>query len=208
MELADLGHLIRKSDSFPAMPTKKLVGTKCYLSPANMGSVEYYNKWDNDLEVAIPLGGEACMITTVESLQADLQSVIKSKSHLYDIITLDSDVPIGRCLFFNTNKVDRTAEVGIVIGEKEYWDQGYGTEALQLLLEYGFNLLNLHNITLGVYSYNKRAQASYQKLGFKEIGRRREARIIAGKKYDVILMDIISSEFTTIYLKDILDALE
>ena len=190
------------------MPPKKLIGTKCYLSPFSSESIKKYVEWDNDLEVAIPLGDEAYQITTIEGLQDDLAGAFSKKAHIYDIFTLENDVMIGRCMFFNINNIDRTAHVGIVIGEKDYWNKGYGTEALQLLLEYGFNLLNFHNITLGVYSYNKRAQASYQKLGFKEIGRRREARIIAGKKFDVVFMDIISSEFTTRYLNDILDALE
>ncbi len=201
-------YLIREGDSLPITVIKKLVGARCALSPASMDSIEHYNKWDNDLEVAIPPGGEASTITTAERLQEDLQSVIKSKSHLYDIVTLDSDVTIGRCLFFNFNKVDRTAEIGIVIGEKKYWDQGFGQEALQLLLEYGFNLLNLHRVMLGTYSYNKRAYRCYTKLGFRDIGRRREAKIIAGTKHDVIFMDLLSSEFKTIYLKAILESLQ
>ena len=55
--------------------------------------------------------------------------------------------------------------------------------------------MNLHNIKLRAYSFNERAINCYQKCGFKEIGRRREARIVAGEKYDVIQMDILASEF-------------
>lgn len=203
-----VGLLIRNQIWVLNMQFKKLVGSKCYLSPASTGSAESYAKWDNDLEVTVPLGDEAYTTTTIESLQSDLHGAFKNKSHLYDIVTLDSDLIIGRCLFFDVNMVDRTAKIGIVIGEKEYWDHGYGREALQLLLEYGFNLLNLHNIMLGVYSYNKRAIHCYAKLGFKEIGRRREVRIIGERKFDMIYMDLLASEFETVYLSELLNNLE
>ena len=96
----------------------------------------------------------------------------------------------------NVDSVHQQAELGIFIGEKDYWDKGLGTEAVKLLLDYGFNLLNLHNILLKVFSYNERAIKCYKKVGFKEIGRRRESREIASQKYDEIYMDILSSEFT------------
>jgi len=94
--------------------------------------------------------------------------------------------------------------LGIAIGEKAYWNKGYGQDATKLLLDYGFNLLNLNNIMLGVFSFNERAVNCYRKVGFKEIGRRRQARIIGGKKFDVILMDILAEEFESVYVKKFL----
>ncbi len=190
------------------MIIRKLVGEKCYLAPITSASAEVYAKWDNDLEVSIPLGDEAYTSTTVESLRNDLQSVFIKKSHIYDIVTLKDDLVIGRCMFFDINQTDRAAKVGIVIGEKDYWNQGYGTEALQLLLEYGFQILNYHNIMLGVYSYNKRAIKCYEKVGFKVLGRRREARIIGDRKYDLIYMDLLADELEIKFLKGLLDNLE
>lgn len=189
------------------MTIRKLVGEKCYLAPISSASAEAYAKWDNDLEVAIPLGDEAYTSTTIESLQNDLQGAFSKKSHIYDIVTLEDDRIIGRCMYFNINHTDRTAYVGIVIGEKDYWNRGYGTEALQLLLEYGFYLLNFHNVMLGVYSYNTRAIKCYEKVGFKVIGRQREARIIGDRKYDIIYMDLLAYELEVRYLKELLDSL-
>jgi RimJ/RimL family protein N-acetyltransferase len=72
------------------------------------------------------------------------------------------------------------------------------------MLDYGFNVLNLNNIILKVYSFNIRAIKSYEKVGFKLIGLRRQARIFGNKKYDEIFMDILAEEFESKYIKKIL----
>ncbi|HKD77138.1 MAG TPA: GNAT family protein [Ktedonobacterales bacterium] len=89
----------------------------------------------------------------------------------------------------------RTAEVGIMIGEQDCWGKGYGTEALYLLLDYAFSALGLHNIMLDTTSYNERALRTYRRVGFREIGRRREACCVGTKRYDVVFMDCLSTEF-------------
>ena len=80
--------------------------------------------------------------------------------------------------------------------KEEYLSKGYGTEAIRVLLDYGFNYMNLHSIKLTVFAFNERALRCYKKCGFKETGRNRENRFINGKYYDTILMDILAEEFT------------
>ena len=121
------------------------------------------------------------------------------QDHVYTIVEKSSNRAVGRCLLFSVNQVDRNAMIGIFFGEKDCWGKGYGQEAMRLLLDFGFNLLNLHNIMLGVFAFNERAIRSYQSLGFHEIGRRREARWIGGKAYDVIFMDLLEEEFRARY---------
>ena len=128
-------------------------------------------------------------------MQNIVSDVSKQQSQVFSIVDLETDSSIGRCMLFNLDRVNRQAALGIVIGEKEYWGKGFGQDAAKLLLDYGFNLLNLNNIMLGTYSFNERAQACFRKLGFKEIGKRRQARIINMKKYDLILMDMLAEEF-------------
>lgn len=181
---------------------KKLVGKKCYLSPISADSAQKWTEWDNDLEVAIPLGSESYSAYTFEKEKDVISECGKKGDHIFDIVKLDDDELIGRCLFFEINHINRRATLGIVIGEKEYWDDGYGQEATKLLLDYGFNLLNFHNIMLGVLAFNKRAISCYEKVGFKEYGRRREVRMIGGVWYDVVFMDMLEDEFKSIYVKN------
>lgn len=173
---------------------KKIVGEKCYLSPCSPEDAEQWALWDNDLEVTVPLGDEAYVPTALARSQEQVNHAIQDQEHVFSIVDLATDAVIGRCMLFGVNHVDRNAMLGIVIGDKSYWGKGYGQEATALLADYGFNLLNLNNIMLGVFEFNTRAIHCYQQVGFKEIGRRRQARIIGGRKFDVILMDILAGE--------------
>lgn len=123
----------------------------------------------------------------------------------FAIVDLETDELIGNVGFPRIDYINRVAEFGIFIGNKDYWGKGYGVEATQLILDFGFNVLNLNNIYLKVYSYNQPAISCYKKAGFKEAGRLREAKQIAQEKYDEIYMDILAREFKSIYIKDLVE---
>lgn len=177
---------------------KKLVGGQCYLSPCRPDNAEKWAEWFNDLAVALPLGDEAYVPSTPETEAEAIATMLKDKAHIFSIVAREGDVLIGRCLLFNIDHVNRSAMLGIVIGEKGYWGQGFGTDATCLLLDYAFNLLNLNSVMLGVMAFNERALGCYKKVGFKEVGRRRQARIIGSAKFDVILMDILAEEYASV----------
>ncbi len=102
---------------------------------------------------------------------------------------------LGSVGVFAINWFDRHAIVGIAIHDPEHHNKGYGTDALRCLLKFCFHVLNLHRVELSVFDYNPRAQHVYEKIGFKEVGRKREDKFFEGKYYDVIVMDILDREF-------------
>ncbi|MBC8527182.1 MAG: GNAT family N-acetyltransferase [Candidatus Cloacimonetes bacterium] len=183
---------------------KKLVGEKCYLTPINLDDAEKYCEWINNLEVSKYLSLSRQQIT-IQKEREILEDMSKNRAQVFGIIEKKTDNLIGNCSLFNINHPNKRAEFGIFIGDKTYWDKGYGTEATKLILDYGFNILNLNNIMLEVYGFNKRAIKSYENVGFKIIGKRRNAKIIAGKKYDIIYMDILAGKFESVYIKKLLE---
>ncbi len=178
---------------------KKIVGRKCYLSPINIDDADKYAEWLADIEVS------RFLQITHQILTVPMEREILSKlsnDNILAIVDLKSDELIGSCGFVELDLLNKKAEYGIFIGNKGYWGKGYGKEATTLALDFGFNILNLNNIMLKVYSYNKGAIKCYEKCGFKLIGRRRSTRIINKTAYDEIYMDILASEFkTSIYSK-------
>ncbi len=184
---------------------KKLIGKKCYLSPCSITDAQKYTGWVNDLEVAIPMGAEAYQTIPLQKEEELLKHDISKQTHLYNIITTEEDKLVGRCVLLNIDHLNRRANVAIVIGEKRCWNKGFGREALRLLLDYGFNLLNLNNVMLTTGAFNKRAIACYKKVGFKEIGIRRKARILCGKKYDLIFMDLLAEEFKSDFVARLIE---
>lgn len=179
---------------------KKLIGERIYLSPRNTEEVEKFTEWLNDLETTDYIGRSAFIMT----LDAEKKYFEESKNNTYNffIITIDNDKLIGTVGLENYDSINRTATLGIFIGDKEYRNNGYGTEAIKLVLDYGFNYLNLNNIKLDLMSFNDRALKCYQKCGFREYGRRRKCKFINGKYYDCIEMDILAEEFQESYIKN------
>jgi RimJ/RimL family protein N-acetyltransferase len=174
---------------------RKLAGETCYLSPLQTEDAGLWAAWLNDLEVSLPLGDEAYTPLALEKAREEVEGAIHRQDHVFTIVECTGDRPIGRCLLFSIDAVNRSAMLGILIGEKTAWNRGLGTEATRLLLDYAFNLLNLRSVMLGVFAFNRRAIRAYEKVGFQRIGVRREARIIAGKAWGVVLMDILEEEF-------------
>jgi RimJ/RimL family protein N-acetyltransferase len=183
---------------------RKLAGELVYLSPVVPEDADPWARWLNDLEVALPLGDEAYHAFTAEAQAQDIAQISAHQEHVFTIVESATDQAIGRCLLFSLNKTDRAAQAGIFIGEKDRWGRGMGTEAMRLLLDYAFNLLNLNNVMLGAFAFNERALRSYRSLGFREIGRRREARIVGPEKYDLILMDLLAAEFESPVVRKLL----
>jgi len=112
-----------------------------------------------------------------------------------EIQQADEWLPIGNCGFVKIDWRSRSGEVGIFIGEKRLWNQGYGTDAMRLLLQHGFHTLNLNRIGLDVYDTNLRAVRSYEKAGFVQEGRKRQAIFKDGKYIDILQMSVLREEW-------------
>lgn len=179
---------------------KKLVGERIYLSPRNIEDVEKYAKWMNDFETTDYLA-RSHQVMTIEAEKRYLEEHINEEA-VFAIIDCNKDKLIGTVGLHQVNHLKRKATLGIFIGDKEYREKGYGTEAIRLILDYGFNYLNLNNIKLDLMEFNERALACYKKCGFKEYGRRRKCEFINGKYYDIIEMDILSEEFKGSYIRN------
>ncbi|MCG3217937.1 MAG: GNAT family N-acetyltransferase [Candidatus Heimdallarchaeota archaeon] len=95
----------------------------------------------------------------------------------------------------NVSHINRSAEFVIAIHNPDDWNKGYGTDGLKVILSFSFDLLNLHSIMLQVHAFNKRGIRSYQKTGFKEVGRLREKHYLEGTYHDVVIMDIVEEEY-------------
>lgn len=179
---------------------KKLVGENIYLSPISNEDVELFTEWMNDFETT-DYTGRSAIVFTLEKEKKWIDECDK-EDIVFTIVRNSDNKAIGTISLIRINQLNRTATLGILIGDKESRNKGYGTESIKLLLDYGFNYLNLNNIQLDVFEFNKRAQACYKKCGFKECGRRRQAMFLNGKYYDILSLDILAEEFNESYIKN------
>jgi RimJ/RimL family protein N-acetyltransferase len=158
--------------------------------------IDKYHAWRNDLDVMKTTNPSLDLYTFTETrnfVETVILNSISSKSYIIE--ERDGNIPIGITSLINIDTKNRNAECIIDIGEKEYWGKGYGTEALKLLLDYAFLELNLHRISLRVFSHNERAIHIYNKIGFVQEGVVRESLYRSGKWHDTIIMGILKREY-------------
>ena len=179
---------------------KKIVGDRIYLSPRNSEDYEIFTEWLNDFETTDYLGRSHRTVT----LQGEKEYLEKNADNKvsFAIVEKNTDKLIGTVGLHDLDYINRTSTLGIFIGDKDYRSKGYGTEAIRLILDFGFNYLNLNNIKLDLMEFNERALKCYKKCGFKEYGRRRKCEFVNGKYYDRISMDILAEEFKESYIKN------
>ena len=183
---------------------KKLIGDRIYLSPkgASEDEIQKFTEWMNDFEVTDYTGRSGQIVTLIGEKEYLENSARESKNRNFNIIELNENKLIGTLGLEHINWIERSAVLGIFIGDKDFRSNGYGTEAINLLLEYGFKYLNLHSIRLSLLSINERAHKCYLKCGFKDTGYSREEIFLNGKYYDKLYMDILENEFVGEYIRN------
>ena len=183
---------------------KKLVGDRIYLSPrgASDEEIEKFTDCMNDFQTTDFIGRSGQVVTFIGEKEWLENSTKNVQNRSFSIIELNHNKLIGTISLENFHWIDRSAVLGIFIGDKDFRNNGYGTEAIKLLLEYGFKYLNLHSIRLDLLSINERAHKCYLKCGFKDTGCSREAIYVNGKYYDKLHMDILENEFEGDYIRN------
>lgn len=176
------------------MKTVFIRGDRLYLRPLDAEDLERCMRWINNPEILRFLGRRFPMGREQEKEWIGNQ--YKDEREINLAIVLDADDRhIGNCGLFDIDYVDRCGEFGILIGEPDVWQQGYGTEAARRLVEYGFRQLGLHRIELEVYAFNARARRSYEKVGFRVEGTKRESYYWNGQFHDALTMSILAAEW-------------
>ena len=183
---------------------KKLIGDRIYLSPKGTTDeeLEKFTEWMNDFQVTDYTGRSGQITTIVREKEWLENSAKNTENRNFNIIESKDNKLIGTIGLEHFNWIERSAVLGIFIGDKDFRSNGYGTEAIKLLLEYGFKYLNLHSIRLDLLSINERAHKCYLKCGFKDTGCSREAIYVNGKYYDKLHMDILENEFEGDYIRN------
>jgi len=171
-----------------------IVGDRIYLRSLDMEDIDSFVLWLNDEEVRQYLSRMTPLNKVrekdfIEGLYKDDRKIILG------IALKKNDQLIGSVGLHDISMPFRYTELGIVIGDKSCWSKGYGTEALNLMMGYGFDQLNLHRIFLTVFSFNARAIRVYEKAGFKREGVFRDHMYWNGKYHDIHYMGILENEW-------------
>ena len=172
-----------------------LEGKLVRLRPPEPADLDRAYTWINDQEVIYFLGARYPMsYADEERWLREAASSNFARGVALAIETKDG-THIGNLGLHNPNPEDRTAALGILIGEKGYWSKGYGTDAVTTLLRFAFAQMNLNRVYLEVFEYNERAIVCYRKCGFVEEGRLRQHRFKHGRYCDALIMGILRQEF-------------
>ena len=151
--------------------------------------------WINDPEVTETLAARYPFSTATEQQWYEKNTAPGFERALFIIVTGDGGIPIGSCDLTLGLAENRDAELGIMIGEKSYWNRGYGTDAVRTLVRFAFEEMNLNRIQLEVFDFNARAIRAYEKVGFQREGTLREAHYQRGAYLDVELMSILRRDW-------------
>lgn len=172
-----------------------IIGERVALGPIEGDTLPLFYRWFNDFELLRTAGiGDGPW--TMERVEAWCKRFNSGPEEAWFMIyELATGQPIGSAGLRDIDERHRTAEYAISIGEASARGKGYGTEVTRLMLEYAFTARSLRSVLLDAAEYNPAGLRAYAKAGFREIGRRREADVMGGKRWDIVYMQALASEF-------------
>ena len=164
-----------------------LAGERLYLREVRPSDVnDAYYRWMNNPETTQYLESRFFPNST-ESLQEYVKNFLSNKDSIFLAIVLkENHKHIGNIKMGPINWFHRLADIGVMLGEKDYWGRGYASEAISLVAEHAFKNLNLHKLTAGCYEPNQGSLKAFQKAGFEIEGKRKKHVFSNGEYVNLI----------------------
>ncbi len=157
-----------KGDVVDGRSVLNVVGERVALGPLRRDLIAAYQRWNNDFATTRTLARSEP--TTVEQETAAYDQVTKDERYaLVTIYERATRRAIGIAYLADIDRLNRTAEYGIVISEPDCRGKGYGTETTKLMVDYAFTVLGLHSVILTVYEYNLAGLRAYEKGGLSAV---------------------------------------
>jgi RimJ/RimL family protein N-acetyltransferase len=170
-----------------------LRGERIMLSPLRDEDSELLFRWINDRELVL-LNAPFSPVAEADHRRWFDAMRTRDDAVIFGIRTIGDDELIGSCQLHGIDRRHRRAELQIRIGERAAWGHGYGTEAVQLLVAYGFEKLGLHRVELHVFATNEPALRTYERAGFRREGVKRDGAFLEDAFVDVVAMAILAVE--------------
>ncbi len=180
------------------MDSNLLCGQRVRLSAIDPATdAETFARWEVDSEYMRQLDSGPHLPHRAKKIQEGIEKEQQEDPHTlaFAVRTLADDALIGFVAFDGINWQHGDTFVAIGIGDPTYRGKGYGTDALRVMLRYGFRELNLWRVQLNTFSYNERAIKSYEKTGFVLEGRQRGMLLRDGRRWDLIYMSVLREDW-------------
>ena len=174
-----------------------LIGRRVYLRPLQKEDLVHIRKWYDDAEIRGLIGEVTSM--SHSDCEKFLEVHADSSREWFVVVIQENSRVIGEAGLLRMDRAWRATDVSVIIGEKEEWGKGYGTETILLLLDYAFRHLNFHRVAIGVVGFNERALHFWEKTGFRREGIQRDGYYYDGKYYDFVMMSMLENEFAQLH---------
>lgn len=171
-------------------------GKKTRLRAIERTDIPTFVRWFNDPEVRYYL--QMYMPLSMAEEEKWFERQLEDRDNKVFAIETAEGIHIGNCGLDCIDWRNGNAELGIVIGEKDYWGKGYGSDAITTLLRFAFHEMGLHRIYLRVDDDNERGIRCYERCGFWREGILREAVLREGRYHDHLVMGILRDEFESV----------
>lgn len=177
-----------------------IIGENIYLRGLQKSDLEGdYFDWLNDAEVTKFMDSGVFPNTMEKMEEFYRNTAMSSNNAIFAIVDKETDKHVGNIRLGPINWVTRISPLGIMIGNKEFWGRGYGTEAIRLVSDYAFKRLNLHKVFAGVGAVNQSSAKAFSKAGFEIEGQAKSQFFLDGEYHDLLYLGITKEDFLKKY---------
>jgi len=180
---------------------ESLIGKRVCLRPFGRNDLSYVQKWSNDPEIR-EMTGEVAPMSRADAERWYRRQRAEKDRIWFTIVLKKGNRVIGEAGLLRMFKPWRCTDMTVIIGEKDAWGKGYGTEAGRLVLDYAFKRLGFHRVSIGVAALNERALGYWEGLGFKKEGVQRDGYHCNGEYSDFVMMSILEDEYRNLHRKE------